>query len=235
MVDPGTGGAFIRFPSEAELVRVAEPACLLHPQAVADFQALCGAAAEAGFSLAVASSYRSIERQCLIWNGKANGSRPVLDSQGQPLDITRLDDYQQVQAILRWSALPGASRHHWGTDLDVYDKAAVAGDYRLQLTCGECEGDGPFSALHRWLDERISRGESFGFYRPYQEDRGGVAPEPWHLSHRPSARYYEQRLDRHHLQELIASLPIALKPVVLQHFDDIYSRFIALDGALPSS
>ena len=28
----------------------------------------------------------------------------------------------------------------------------------------------------------------FGFYRPYASDRGGVQPEPWHLSYAPVAR-----------------------------------------------
>ena len=35
---------------------------------------------------------------------------------------------------MRWSAIPGSSRHHWGTDLDVYDAAAVTPDYQVQLT-----------------------------------------------------------------------------------------------------
>ncbi len=28
----------------------------------------------------------------------------------------------------------------------------------------------------------------FGFYRPYAVDRGGVHPEPWHLSYAPLAQ-----------------------------------------------
>ncbi len=32
---------------------------------------------------------------------------------------------ERVAAILVWSALPGASRHHWGTDCDVIDAAAL--------------------------------------------------------------------------------------------------------------
>ena len=31
-----------------------------------------------------------------------------------------------IETILLWSALPGGSRHHWGTDVDVFDAAAVA-------------------------------------------------------------------------------------------------------------
>ncbi len=35
-----------------------------------------------------------------------------------------------------------------------------------------------------WLDAHAAE---FGFYRPYSVDRGGVQPEPWHLSHAPVA------------------------------------------------
>ena len=41
---------------------------------------------------------------------------------------------------------------------------------------------GLFSALDRWLQQHA---EGFGFFRPYDRDRGGVAPEPWHLSFAP--------------------------------------------------
>ena len=93
----------------------------------------------------------------------------------------------QLHAILRYSAIPGTSRHHWGTDLEVYDAAAVAADYRLQLTPREVEAGGVFDALHCWLDDRMAAGASRGFYRAYARDRGGVAPERWHLSYAPLA------------------------------------------------
>ena len=35
--------------------------------------------------------------------------------------------------ILEWSALPGASRHHWGSEFDVFDLAALPEGYRVQL------------------------------------------------------------------------------------------------------
>ena len=95
---------------------------MLHRQIIEPLHLLQEAATVAGFNLTVASAYRSFERQLSIWNAKAEGRRVVLDSAGLPVDMMALDPWQQVQAILRWSALPGASRHHWGTDLDIYDK-----------------------------------------------------------------------------------------------------------------
>ncbi|SPY94009.1 D-alanyl-D-alanine carboxypeptidase [Proteus mirabilis] len=65
-----------------------------------------------------ASFIRSFERQLAIWNGKFEGTRPVLDAESQPIDIQTLSEGQRCEAILKWSALPGASRHHWGTEID---------------------------------------------------------------------------------------------------------------------
>jgi len=149
------------------------------------FAALQVDARREGFDLAIASSYRSFARQLAIWNGKASGARPVHDDLGQPVEMAALPAREQLHAILRYSAIPGTSRHHWGTDLDVYDLAAVPADYTVQLSPREVAAGGVFEPLHRWLDERMAAGESRGFYRPYASDRGGVAPERWHLSYAP--------------------------------------------------
>ena len=99
-------------------------------------------AGKQGFDLRICSSFRSFERQLAIWNNKASGLRPVLDDSGAEININQLGEWQQAQAILRWSALPGASRHHWGTDFDIYDASAIDSDYRIQLTPEEVEGEG---------------------------------------------------------------------------------------------
>lgn len=149
------------------------------------FTTLQSDARQAGFDLAIASGFRSFSRQLAIWNGKARGTRPVFDDQGHTVSMDRLSPAEQLHAILRFSAIPGTSRHHWGTDLDVYDRAAVSPEYLLQLSIQEVAVGGVFDPLHCWLDARMAAGESHGFYRPYEKDRGGVAPERWHLSYAP--------------------------------------------------
>ena len=151
-------------------------------------EALCALQADArqaGFELAIASSFRSFARQLAIWNGKARGERPVFDDADRRLTLASLTPEEQLHAILRFSAIPGTSRHHWGTDLDVYDASAVPADYAVQLSLSEVTAGGPFEALHTWLDARMAAGESYGFFRPYGLDRGGVACERWHLSFAP--------------------------------------------------
>ena len=159
----------------------------LQSEAAEAFSALQADARQAGFELAIASSFRSFDRQLAIWNAKADGSRPVHDDHGEALDLTVLPPAKKLRAILRFSAMPGSSRHHWGSDLDVFDAGAVPGDYRVQLSPVEVAPGGVFDPLHRWLDQRMSAGESHGFFRPYAVDRGGVAPERWHLSYAPLA------------------------------------------------
>lgn len=163
----------------------------LQAQAAAAFKALQSDAAAAGFELAIASSYRSFERQCLIWNGKACGERTVHDDAGVTLILADMLPEQQLQAILRFSALPGTSRHHWGTDIDIYDASAMPPGYALQLSPAEVAAGGMFDDLHCWLDQRMTAGESHDFYRPYVVDTGGVSPERWHLSYAPLASLCE--------------------------------------------
>lgn len=210
---------------DAHLVHLASPHYLIHPQALTAFNRLAESAQRAGFCMAVASSYRSFARQLVIWNGKATGVRPLLDANGQSLNVAQLTQKEILFAVLRWSAIPGASRHHWGTDIDVYDSAHINENYVLQLTLEETQGDGSFAEFHRWLTEELES-NSQGFYRPYQKDIGGVAPEPWHLSYKPIAQQYSQLLTEDLLLNHIQSIDIALKDVLLEHFNEIYQRFI---------
>ncbi len=195
----------------------------LHAGVVGPFRNLQRAASVAGFDLQIASSFRSFERQLAIWNAKALGMRPVMDDNGQPLDMANLSDHEKVFAILRWSALPGASRHHWGTDMDVWDPSAVTAGYNLQLVPEEYGIGGPFYGLSQWLDENSSR---FGFCRPYAEDCGGVAPEAWHLSYLPIAREFERQLTPDLLRQVLENSEIELKPAVLDSLDEICTRFV---------
>ena len=57
-------------------------------------------AREAGFELAVASGFRSYDRQLAIWNGKARGQRPVHDDAGREVKLAELDLLRAVGASL---------------------------------------------------------------------------------------------------------------------------------------
>jgi LAS superfamily LD-carboxypeptidase LdcB len=165
-----------------------------HQRAVSAFTALSGRAATAGFDMRVASAFRSYDRQLDIVNAKWLGHRPVLNDEGADLHRAAVSDADWLAAILRFSALPGTSRHHWGTDFDIWDRSAVTDDYAPQLLASEYQSDGVFAEMNAWLDDQISADNAEGFYKPYDVDRGGVAPEPWHISYRPVAEGYHRQL-----------------------------------------
>lgn len=213
---------------ERELVESPLLGCRVHWQMLDPLLFLAERAASAGFILKVASSYRSFERQLLIWNSKARGLRPVLNDAGEEIDLNSLSARDKVFAILRWSALPGASRHHWGTDVDVYGGAHMDLEYQLQLTVSETQGNGPFAEFHRWLSDELAQGNS-DFFRPYAQDHGGIAPEPWHLSYAPLAAIFSRQLTPELLRTQLEQTDLELKVAVLDNLDEIYQRFIVVD------
>lgn len=203
----------------------------VHRELVPHIELLRTRASHAGFELALASGFRSFGRQLDIWNAKAEGRRPLLDDNGHSLNPRNMGEEPLLWAILRWSALPGTSRHHWGTDIDVYDAGPSRQGYRLQLTHEETQIDGVYAAFHHWLTAELSCGQST-FFRPYQQWHGGVAPEPWHLSFAPLAAAYQRSLAEAELRDLLRRSDIALKDVILARLDEILQRFVWVDWAL---
>lgn len=203
---------------------VPELGCVMHTQAAAGALAMRAAARAAGIELAVVSSFRDFDRQVAIWNAKFSGERPLLDRSGRALSHALLSEGDLIDAILIWSALPGASRHHWGTDMDVIDRAAVAPDYRPTLVPAEFASDGPFARLDAWLGEHMGQ---FGFFRPYSTDRGGVQPEPWHLSFAPLAEPALVALTPQVLSAALAESTLQGRDAVIARLPQIYARYVA--------
>ena len=179
---------------------------LIHRDVVTDFVRLQEHARNDGVQLEIASSFRSFERQALIWNNKFAGKRPVFNKHQQLVDLHHLSALERVQAIMLFSALPGASRHHFGTDMDVWDPNAVGEHYNLQLNEQEYAHDGPFATLSQWLDEHMAE---HGFLRPYHRYQGGVAAEPWHISHRHSAEIMQQYQNTDSIADAIRGAEVA--------------------------
>lgn len=196
---------------------------LVHHEMLPSLKSLRNEARKNGFSLEIASAFRGFEAQLSIWNAKAKGMRPLLDDQGLTLDYNNLSPIEIVYAILRWTALPGASRHHWGCDFDVYDKSRMPEGYKVQLTPQESAPDGVFGHFHLWLDDHLKK---FNFYRPYQYDLGGIAPEKWHLSYFPVSSNYQTALSFELVESTIKASTIELKDIILNELPLIYPRFI---------
>jgi LAS superfamily LD-carboxypeptidase LdcB len=205
------------------LVELTEPRCALHRAAVRPFLAMRDAASRDGFDLVPVSSFRDFGRQRAIWNAKFRGERPAQDRHGRPVDMRALDAGTRVETILLWSALPGASRHHWGTDLDVADGRAMAAGHVPRLVPAEYRRGGPFAGLSEWLGGNMRR---FGFYRPYTRRGGGVQPEPWHLSYAPVAKGALVRVSTALLAKAIAGSGIDGEAEILERLPMILARYV---------
>lgn len=144
----------------------------LRKEAYEAFSEMKKAAYSDGFSIKMVSSYRDFYRQEGIWERKY--LRFTEDNGMSPLEA--------IDKIIEYSTIPGTSRHHWGTDIDIIDgNPKVSGDV---LVPEKFESGGPFEGFKQWLDENS---EAFGFYLVYTDDprRRGFKYEPWHYSYAP--------------------------------------------------
>lgn len=210
--------------ARTHLVEVPELGCAIHADARSAFGAMRRAALADGLDLAPASAFRDFDRQLRIWNGKFRGERPMYDEAGRPIDPHALEAGARIEAILLWSALPGASRHHWGTDLDLVDPRAVAAGHAPRLTPEEYAAGGPFASLGLWLERHAAR---YGFFRPYRGGGSGVRAEPWHYSFAPVADEACRRLTAGVLREALAAAPLEGRDAVLARLEELHARFVA--------
>lgn len=210
--------------SEIELVplQVGSKTFLVNQKVTQDLTSLIQAASSSGFQLYIASGFRSFERQLTIWNNKMSGSTPILDDESQPIDTRLFTDEDKVQAILRWSALPGASRHHWGTDFDVYAGNLLPSETTLLLEPWEYT-QGHQLPFYQWLKQNASQ---YGFGFPYQQDLGGVAFEPWHITHQAASEQCLQQLTMDLLEETLQQSEILGQRAILSQLDYIYNKYI---------
>ncbi|HXL96742.1 MAG TPA: M15 family metallopeptidase [Steroidobacteraceae bacterium] len=197
--------------------------CILHPDAATAFLALRAAAVQSDIDLAPVSSFRTFQHQLTIWNDKFHGRRPLLDQDGRALDPAVMSEEQIVRAILLWSALPGASRHHWGTEIDLIDRHTLPQGQRPQLIPIEYAAGGVFERLGAWLPRHC---QDYGFFLPYDRDRGGVRPEPWHLSFAPVSSTALPALTVDVLAAALGDVELGGAAVVRRQLADIHLRYV---------
>ena len=143
----------------------------MRKEASAAFQRMYDAAKEDGLTLTALSATRPFSHQASIWNRKWN--RP------QAMGLAPFD---RALGILRYSSMPGSSRHHWGTDVDVYSLDP------------ETFESGEGAQALAWLREHAG---NFGFVEVYTADslRPGYQPEAWHWSYLPLAGPYLEAIN----------------------------------------
>ncbi|MFM2375329.1 MAG: hypothetical protein RLZZ165_426 [Bacteroidota bacterium] len=150
----------------------------LRREAYSAFEKMHAAAAAAGITLTILSATRTFADQKTIWENKWTG-RTIVG--GKNLGAAVSDPVERAKIILRYSSMPGSSRHHWGTDVDLN---SLENSYFL---------DGVGRRVYAWLQAHAAE---FGFCQPYTPiapDRpGGYQEERWHWSYMPlSMRFLE--------------------------------------------
>jgi len=121
----------------------------------------------------VTSSTRSFYDQKAIWEAKWNGERLV---DGKKLNEYEKDPMKRALIILKFSSMPGSSRHHWGTDLD------------FNLLTNSYYETGAGKTFYSWMSANASR---FGFHQPYTKNRDkGYCEEKWHWSYTPLSKIF---------------------------------------------
>lgn len=126
------------------------------------------AAKKEGVHFKVISASRNFQAQKNIWERKWNSLH-----EKNP----KITDTDCARNILRYSSMPGTSRHHWGTDFDLNSLEPAY----FQSGKGKKEYD--------WLVKNAKR---FGFYQPYDNTKGrtGYQEEKWHWSFFPLSQTY---------------------------------------------
>ncbi|NDB02341.1 MAG: D-alanyl-D-alanine carboxypeptidase family protein [Flavobacteriaceae bacterium] len=173
------------------------------------------AALEDGIEIEVVSAYRSFDRQKSIFQRKYRR----YTQEGTPAAAA-------VKRIIEYSTIPGTSRHHWGTDLDLIDGGVSKPESVLETR--HYYGQGVFCDFNLWMQENADK---FGFFQVYTNDpnRNGFAHEPWHYSFAPVSIPMLEAYRAIDLYELLINENLSGAQVLTPEFLADYKKYHILD------
>ncbi len=174
------------------------------------------AAKKDGIDLKIASAHRGYDRQKLIWNTKFKKFTTEFN----------LKPNQAVYEIIRFSTIPGTSRHHWGTEIDIIDNNYP--DEENVLIAKKFQKGGVFFKVKNWLN---INSEKFGFYITYNNDpnRKGFEYEPWHYSYAPVSKKMLSLFLKSDLKKVIKKEEIKGSEYFTDDFIEKYKKEYILD------
>jgi hypothetical protein len=128
-------------------------------------------------NLTIVSPARTFREQTRIAS-RALGRQALFQASSTDAEIQ-----QAILNVMQTISLPGFSRHHWGTEIDV-----------VSATRTDWEGTGTFVPLIPFMRDVAPQ---FGFFHPYSDQRPSATlphyeNEPWHLSYWPIANVLQQ-------------------------------------------
>lgn len=99
----------------------------------------------------------------------------------------KLNDHGRQREILTASSAPGISRHHWGTDFDLFN-----------LNPRKYLGKGPYADEYLWM---TGNALTHGFYQPFTGPKKlgqhTYIEERWHWSYYPAAKAITNYITNH--------------------------------------
>jgi LAS superfamily LD-carboxypeptidase LdcB len=169
--DPATHPDFVKIPASL----ADREGMYLRKDALKDFIRMHNAARTEGIELQIRSATRNFDYQKGIWERKWTGETILSDGVNASTDID--DGKERALKILEYSSMPGTSRHHWGTDID------------LNSFSNDWFGKGEGLKLYNWM---LAHAAQYGYCQPYTA-KGELRPdgyneEKWHWSYTPIAQ-----------------------------------------------
>lgn len=179
------------------------------------FLKMQAAAKKEGITIAAVSSYRSYAHQKRIWERKYK----TFTAQG-------LSPTQAIKKIIEYSTIPGTSRHHWATDIDIYDANQKHTGGILQPT--NYYNNGPFCKLKEWMDEHAA---TYNFYLVYTDNgnRKGFKYEPWHYSYKPLSKPFLQDYKTLNIKDILQKDQLSGSKYFTEAFIKQYTKENILD------
>lgn len=170
--DPTKHPDFVKIPA----THTTKPDAWLRREAWEAFARMAAEAKKEGITLTIVSATRTFSQQKNIWEGK--WQRFAAEA---PAPAAR------ARKIMLYSSMPGTSRHHWGTDIDLND-----------LNNASFEGNGRYHKMYTWL---VTHAAAYGFGQPYTPkgaDRPhGYEEEKWHWSYLPLSKSFLKAYNQH--------------------------------------
>ena len=185
--------------------RIVSDTILLEKETYSAFIQMKDAAEKDGIIIKLVSGFRDFYRQQMIWNNKY-------------IKFTNefsLDGPTAIKEIIKFSTIPGTSRHHWGTEIDIIDKNFE--NEKDLLISKKYEEGGIFNSLKKWMDKNSKR---FGFYIVYDDDsnRPGFEYEPWHYTYKPISDLYQREFLKLNLKSIISKTKVEGKEFINDEF-----------------
>lgn len=180
-VDYSKSSLFVQIPQEY----ANRTGMYLRKEVLDAFISMKNAAKADGVDLKILSAARNFNHQKRIWEAKWNGQRLV---DGKNLKTAIPNEADRAKEILKYSSMPGTSRHHWGTDIDIN---SLSPSYF---------GSGRGKKEYDWLRDNA---HEFGFCQTYTEKDAerphGYEEEKWHWTYTPIAvpllRFYDRNVN----------------------------------------